>query len=167
MIVSLIVAVAENGVIGRAGKLPWHLPEDLKRFKRLTVGHPVIMGRKTWESIGRPLPGRRNLVVSRTPGYAAEGAEVFASLDEALAAAAGEDEVFVIGGAALYAEAMPRADRLYLTRVHATVEGDVTFPGLDPAAWTLVSEDRREADARHDHAFSFRVYERGGRRSAG
>jgi dihydrofolate reductase len=92
---------------------------------------------------------------------------VFASLDEALAAAAGEDEVFVIGGAALYAEAMPRADRLYLTRVHATVEGDVTFPGLDPAAWTLVSEDRREADARHDHAFSFRVYERGGRRSAG
>jgi len=158
--VSVIVAAAENGVIGRAGALPWRLSEDLKRFKRLTVGHPVVMGRKTWESLGRALPGRRNLVVSRSPGYAAAGAEVFSSLDEALAACAGEGEVFVIGGAALYAEALPRADRLYLTRVHAAVEGDVTFPEIDPADWTLISEESHEADARHDHAFSFRVYER-------
>jgi dihydrofolate reductase len=163
VIVSVIVAAAENGVIGRAGALPWHLSEDLKRFKRLTTGHPVVMGRKTWESIGRALPGRRNLVVSRTPGYAAAGADVFGSLDEALAACAGEDEIFVIGGAMLYAEALSRADRLYLTRVHATVEGDVTFPEIDPAGWTLVSEERHEADARHEHAFSFLVYERAGR----
>ena len=157
MRISLLLAMSENRVIGRDGGLPWHLSADLKRFKKLTLGHVVIMGRKTFESIGRPLPRRRSIVLSRDPAYAPEGAEAAASLDEALARAADEDEVFVVGGAGVFAEALPRADRLYLTRVHAEVEGDVVFPELDLGAWTLLSEERHEADERHEHAFSFLV----------
>ena len=165
MKISLLVAVAENRVIGRDGGLPWHLSADLKRFKKLTLGHAVIMGRKTFESIGRPLPRRRSIVLSRDPSYAPEGAEVAGSLDEALALAAGEDEdedeVFVIGGGSVFAAALPKADRLYLTRVHAEVSGDVLFPDLDLGSWKLRSEERHAADERHDHAFSFLVYDRG------
>ena len=160
MKISLLVAVSENRIIGKGGGLPWHLPADLKRFKRLTLGHAVIMGRRTFESIGRPLPKRRSIVLSRDPAYAPAGAETAAGLDAALALAAGEDEVFVIGGSEVFAEALPRADRLYLTRVHAEVEGDVVFDGLDLGAWELVSTERREADERHAHAFSFEVYAR-------
>jgi len=159
MRLSLIAAVAANGVIGRAGGLPWRIPADLRHFKAVTLGKPVIMGRKTWQSIGRPLPGRRNIVVSRDARFVAEGAEVAASLDAALAAVADAEEAMVIGGAAIYAEALPRADRLYLTEVHADVEGDVYFPEFDRAAW-------RET-AREDHpaggdapAFSFVTLER-------
>ena len=160
MKISLLVAVSENRIIGKGGGLPWHLPADLKRFKRLTLGHAVIMGRRTFESIGRPLQKRRSIVLSRDPAYAPAGAETAAGLDAALALAAGEDEVFVIGGSEVFAEALPRADRLYPTRVHAEVEGDVVFDGLDLGAWELVSTERREADERHAHAFSFEVYAR-------
>jgi len=159
MKISLLVAMAENRVIGRDGGLPWHLSADLKRLKKLTLRHTVIMGRKTFESIGRPLPKRRSIVLSRDPAYAPTGVEAAESLEAALALAAGEDEVFVLGGAGVYAQALPRADRLYLTRVHAEVDGDVFLPEVDLSAWELISDERHEADERHDHAFSFQVYD--------
>ncbi len=158
MKISIIVAMSENGVIGRDGDLPWRLSADLKRFKKLTLGHVLIMGRKTFESIGRPLPKRRSLVLSRDPAYRAPGVEVAASLEQALALAAAETEVFVAGGAAVFAEALPLTDRLYLTRVHAEVEGDVFFPEVDLESWRLVSAERHEADDQHAYPFSFLVY---------
>ncbi len=160
MKISLIVAMAENRVIGQDGDLPWHLPADLKRFKRLTVGHTLLMGRKTFESIGRPLPKRRSIVLSRNPDYQAPGAEVTTSLPRALELAAGDDEVFVIGGARVFEEALGAADRLHLTRVHAEVEGDVKLPEFDRGEWRLISEERHEADDRHAFPFTFEVYER-------
>jgi dihydrofolate reductase len=136
----LVVAVAENGVIGRNGAMPWHLPEDLRRFRRMTTGHPVVMGRRTFESIGRPLPGRHNIVMTRDPAWRAEGVTVAGNLAEAIAAAgldprARAPRIFVIGGAQVYAEAMPVATAIELTRVHARPEGDTRFPGPDPAEW--------------------------------
>jgi dihydrofolate reductase len=160
---SLIAAVASNGVIGRENKIPWRLPSDLKRFKALTLGHPVVMGRKTFQSIGHPLPGRDNIVVSRQ-GFRADGAVVVASLAAALdlaAARAGEGgEVFVIGGAQIYRETLPLADRLYLTEVEATPLGDATFPAIDRAVWRPT---RREDPVRADGdsaASRFVVYDR-------
>jgi dihydrofolate reductase len=138
-VIAMIVAVAENGVIGREGGLPWRLPEDMKWFKARTMGRPIVMGRKTWESFPkRPLPGRTNIVVTRQAGYQAEGGVVAASLDAALALAHGEqpEEVMIIGGADLYVQALPLAQRIYLTRVHGAVEGDAHFPGLDLSQWT-------------------------------
>jgi len=141
---ALIAAVAANGVIGSDNALPWRLPEDLKRFKALTLGHPVIMGRKTFESIGRPLPGRRNLVITRNAGYRADGCEVLDSLEAALAACAGStDEVFVIGGAQIYAEALPLAQRLYLTEIRRDYPGDARFPEWSRAQWKEVARERR------------------------
>ena len=160
MTVSLVVAVARNGVIGRDNRLPWRLPADLRRFKALTWGHVVIMGRRTFESIGRPLPGRRFVVLSRRTDFHPPGVRVAGSLAEALAAAAGEEEVFVIGGAQLFTEALPLAHRVYLTLVDAAPEGDVRFPELPPDAWRLGEETRREADAENPHSLAFRVYER-------
>ena len=163
---SLIVAVAENGVIGRNNALPWHLPEDLKYFKRVTLGKPIVMGRKTYESIGKPLPGRTNIVISRNPAYAADGVRVVGSLDEALSLAEdialidGVDELMVIGGAAIYAEALPRAERLYLTRVHAEVAGDAHLPELDLAAWRERSREQHAASETNPYDYSFIVYER-------
>lgn len=158
MTVAVIAAVARNGVIGRAGKLPWHLSADLKRFKELTTGHAIIMGRKTYESIGRPLPDRRSLVVTRDPSFRANGVEVVGSLDEALAATEGEPKRFVIGGAAIFADALPRADELYLTRVHADVEGDTLFPTFDLTEWRLVEEEPRAADSKNDYAITLQTY---------
>jgi dihydrofolate reductase len=162
--VSLIVAVADNGVIGRAGTLPWHLPADLARFKRLTTGHHLVVGRRTWESIGRPLPGRRMIVVTRAPERLdlPDGVVALRTLAEALASArsAGEDEAFVGGGAALYAEALPLADRLYLTRVHANVEGDAFFPGFDLADWCETSREEIAADERNAIATTCVVLDR-------
>jgi dihydrofolate reductase len=157
---SLIVARARNGAIGLANAMPWHLPADLAHFKRTTLGHPVIMGRRTWESIGRALPGRRNIVVSRTPGFRAEGAQVVGSLAEAWRAAEGAEEAFVIGGARLYAEALPGAERVYLTDVVGEVEGDTFFPELDPREWreTLLAE--QPADGRNAYALRFLLLER-------
>ena len=162
MRISLIAATAENGVIGRDGRLPWHLPDDLKRFRALTTGHHVIMGRRTQQSIGRPLPGRTNLVLSRDPSYRADGCHVVRSLDQALgiARAAGEDEAFVIGGAAVYAAALALADRIYLTRVGARVDGDVLFPDLDPREWVERSREEHGVDARHAYPFALSVLER-------
>ncbi len=136
---ALVVAVASNGVIGKGGGLPWRIPEDMKHFRRVTTGHAVIMGRKTWESIGKPLVNRRNIVVTRTPGYTAEGAEVAASVDEAIARARQtDDEPRVIGGAEIYRATLPLATRLFLTEVHRDVEGDVSFPPFDRAEWREV-----------------------------
>lgn len=164
MRISIIVAVAENGVIGRGGQLPWRLPADLRRFKRLTMGHTVVMGRRTWESIGRQLPGRRMVVVSRQPGYRTnvEGVAIASGLDEAvrLAADAGEDEVFIIGGAELYREAIPRADRLYFTCVMADVEGDTFFPDLDWSEWCLLESEECEANESNEFLHLFHVLQR-------
>jgi dihydrofolate reductase len=156
--VFLVAAVAANGVIGARGKLPWHLPEDLKHFKALTLGHPVIMGRKTWESLGRPLPGRENIVVTRTSGYEAPGASVAASLDAALALCAGEAVAFVIGGAELYAAALPLAAGLVLTEIHRDFQGDTCFPAFDREAWR---ETQRKPQSGADGLrFDFVLYER-------
>jgi dihydrofolate reductase len=162
MRVSIIAAVSENGVIGRGGRLPWHLADDLRRFKQLTMGHTIVMGRKTWESIGRPLAGRRMVVISRQPDYVADGVNVVSSLDAAIenAIAAGDDEVFVIGGAEIYRLALPRAERLYLTRVHADVEGDARFPDVDWSQWRLAESERHAASDQNDHAFTLERYVR-------
>lgn len=159
MKLSIMVAVAENGVIGRGGQLPWRLPADLARFKAMTLGKPVLMGRRTWESIGRPLPGRRNVVISRQAGYRAEGAEVFPDVDSALAAVDGEAEVTVIGGAEIYRLLLPRAAILNITRVHAKVEGDTYFPELD-AGWRRVDHQERPADEKNAYAMTFERWER-------
>jgi dihydrofolate reductase len=157
--ISLVVAVAENNVIGHAGRLPWHLPQDLQRFKQITLGHPILMGRLTYESIGRPLPGRRNLVMSHDRQLQISGCTVVSDLDAAIAAAAAT-ELQVIGGAKVYEQALPRAERIYLTRVHANVTGDTYFPALDPGEWIEVSREPRPADERHAYAYSFIVLER-------
>ncbi|MCS6771433.1 MAG: dihydrofolate reductase [Kiritimatiellae bacterium] len=157
--VSIVAAVAENGVIGREGRLPWRLPAELRRFRALTMGHPVIMGRRTWESLGRPLAGRRNIVISRTPGFQVSGAEIVPSLEAALNLARDADEVFVIGGARLFAEALPRADRLYLTVVHTRPDGDVFFPSWDPAEWIEISRETYPADRENPIGFTACVYE--------
>lgn len=157
---SLILALADNRVIGRDNDLPWHLPRDLKRFKRLTTGHTLVMGRKTWDSIGRPLPRRRSLVLSRDPSFEAPGAEVFADLASALAATVAGEQVFVIGGASLFAEALPRADRLELTWIHAEVEGDVRCPPLALEDFSLIGEEHHPADERHAHAMTFETWQR-------
>lgn len=158
-IVSLVAAVARNGVIGRDNDLPWRLPDDLKHFKTITLGKPVVMGRRTFESIGRPLSGRENRVVSRRVDFEAPGCRVFSGLDEALQAGP-EPEVMVIGGAQVYAEALPLVRRIYLTEVDADVKGDARFPTLDPAAWREVSREHHPADERHAHAFALCILER-------
>ncbi len=159
---SLIAALDENGVIGYRGALPWRLPEDLKRFKRLTLDKTVLMGRKTWESLGRPLPQRDNWVITRNAGFIAPGARVFAGLDVALAAAEPGQELMVIGGAEIYRQTLDVAARLVLTRVHAQVEGDTWFPEFDAAEFRQIERSDHPADERHAHAYSFMVLERAG-----
>ncbi len=163
MKVSLVVAMARNGVIGRDGKLPWHLPDDLKRFKATTVGRAVIMGRKTFESIGKALPNRQNIVITRRGELAtatAQGCDVVASLEEALARVLVRDECFVIGGGEIYRAALPRADRILLTQVDADVEGDVRFPPFDAKEWTEVACESHPADERHAYAFAIVTLQR-------
>jgi len=162
---SLIAALGENRVIGVDNSMPWHLPADFKYFKATTLGKPIIMGRKTWDSLGRPLPGRLNLVVSRQVGLQLEGAEVFPSLEAALVRAEqwaleqGASELMLIGGAQLYAQGLEQADRLYLTRVALSPEGDAWFPPFDPNQWKLVSDEPHLA-AEGKPAFSFEVWEK-------
>ncbi len=155
MRVCLVAAVAANGVIGRNGALPWHLPEDLKYFKRLTFGKPVVMGRKTWESIGRPLPGRHNVVVTGQSGYTADGATVVQSPDAALSLLESEPEVMVIGGGGIYRAFLERAERLYLTEVDVEIDGDARFPEFDRSEWREVSREAYGADERHAHDYAF------------
>ena len=151
--ISMIVAVARNGVIGHANDLIWHISEDLRRFKAITTGHPVIMGRKTFESIGRPLPGRTNVVISRNENFRPEGCLVVDSFEKAVAMFPPDEEAFVIGGAQVYAQALPIADRLYLTEID--YEGDTRFPDWDRSAWTLSSEHRFPRGERFEHPFAF------------
>ena len=161
MRLTAVVAATENDVIGRDNGMPWHLPADLAHFKAITLGHPVLMGRRTYEAIGRPLPGRRNLVLSRSPDFAVPGVEVVHSLEAAIAAAGDVPELMVIGGAALYTLALPRTDRVHLTRLHMTLDGDAHFPALPPAQWREVSRSpRRPADERNACDMTFLVLER-------
>lgn len=160
MMLSLIVAMAENRVIGANNRLPWHLPADLKHFRALTMGHPIIMGRKTFDSIGRVLPGRRNIVVTRNPEYKVEGLEIAHSLEGALELCGSESEAFIIGGAHLYEAALPHVQRIYLTLVHTVVEGDVLFPALDPSAWQVRETTSHGADEKNPCAYDFVIYER-------
>ncbi len=159
MTVSIIVAASENNVIGRQGDLPWRLSDDLKRFKAVTMGKPIVMGRKTYESIGRPLPGRQNIVITRQPGYSAAGCDVVATVEQAVEVANDAEEIMVIGGSEIYALFLPAARRLYLTRVHAEVDGDAFFPTPDDD-WHLVSDEPHAADEKNEYDVSFQVYER-------
>lgn len=154
-LVSIVVAMDERGAIGREGGLPWRLPEDLRRFKALTLGKPIVMGRRTWDSIGRPLPGRLNIVVSRHRGLELADATVVASVAQALAVAGDVPEVCIIGGAEIYRLALPMADVLHVTRVHATIAADTFFPAIAPEQWTEVAREEHPADERHAHAYSF------------
>ena len=165
MKLSLLAALSTNNVIGRDNEIPWRLSTDLKRLKAMTMGHHVIMGRKTYESVGRPLPGRTNIVITRREGYAPEGVTVVHSLEEAVRIAMqnGDDEAFILGGAEIYAQAMHRADRMYLTRVHAEVEGDTWFPEFDDVSeWQLTDAEHFDADEKNEYPFSFLTYERAG-----
>ena len=158
-ILSLVVAMARNGVIGRDNTLPWRLPADLRHFPAVTMGKPVVMGRKTFESIGRPLPGRSNIVVTRDPAYTAEGCVVVHSIEAALAAAGDAEEVMIIGGAEFYRQLLPRADRIYLTWIDAEFEGDTWFPELDPGRWHERSREDHVPDADNPHPYSFILLE--------
>ena len=157
---SLIVAMDRARAIGRDGELPWHLPNDLKRFKFLTMGKPIIMGRRTHASIGRPLPGRRNIVLTQSNDYLAPGCDCFDSLQGALASLAAGTEAMIIGGAALYREALPHASRIYLTEVDATVDGDVHFPLMSEGEWREVSTESHVADDKHAFGYCFRILQR-------
>jgi dihydrofolate reductase len=161
MKLTAVVAVSDNGVIGRDNAIPWHQPADLAYFKRVTMGKPILMGRKTWDSIGKPLPGRRNIVLSRS-GFSAPGADVVRTLDEACELAAGAAEMMVIGGARVFELAMPRLDHFHLTRVHCVVDGDVYLPPLHPAQWREISREERPADERNACAMTFIELERAG-----
>lgn len=153
MRIAIIAAMARHRVIGIRNTLPWHLPEDLRHFKRLTMGHHIIMGRKTFESIGRPLPGRTTVIITRDPGYRQAGCLVAASLDQALALCRGDEEVFFVGGAQIYAQALPLADRLYLTEIDAEFEGDAWFPAFDRDEWRETVREPHVSDAGLSYAF--------------
>ena len=155
MELAIIVAKAKNGVIGINNTLPWHLPEDLKHFKNTTTGHPIIMGRNTWVSLGKALPNRRNIVVSRNPEFKAEGAEVFYSLEDAIDACSGNEKVFIIGGAQIYEEALAYADKLIITEVDIEVEGDAFFPEIDDMFW---EEIEREQHNNGNLSYAFVTY---------
>jgi dihydrofolate reductase len=157
---SIIVAAADNGVIGSGNQLPWRLPDDLKRFKALSLGKPIVMGRKTFDSIGRPLPGRLNIVISRQPGLEIPGCRVVTSIDEALAAAQPAPEIVIVGGADIYRQILPRVQTIHLTRVHAEIAGDAVFPTLQEHEWREVAKEYHPADERHAHAFTFSTLER-------
>ncbi|RME96689.1 MAG: dihydrofolate reductase [Bacteroidetes bacterium] len=162
MLVSAIVAAAENQVIGDGDDIPWRISTDLKYFKRTTLNHHVIMGRKTFATMGRPLPKRTNIVLTRDPHFVATGILVAHSIEEALTIAYddGEEEAFIIGGGEIYRQSMDFLDKIYLTRVHAQVEGETTFPELDTDVWQLVSQEAHPAGERDEYAFTFEVYER-------
>ncbi len=165
MMVSLIVAMTDNGVIGHGGDMPWHLASDLRRFKMLTMGHHMVMGRKTFESIGRLLPGRTTVILSRNPDLHVPGAIVVNDLRAALKLAKQDPEVFVTGGGEIYRLALPLAGRMYITRVHTTIEGDTWFPAIDWSRWQLTGSEQGHADAQNDFDFTFEIHDRLGQKS--
>lgn len=158
--ISIIAARAANDTIGHNGRMPWHLPADLRRFRRITMGKPLIMGRRTCESLGLPLPGRRNLVVSRTPGFHAPGFECLPGLEQALAVAGEVKDILIIGGADLYRQCLPLATRIYLTEIHSTFPGDTIFPSIDKHEWTEIERLTHSVDDKHPWSFSFTRLER-------
>ncbi len=160
MAVSIIVAMAENNVIGRDMDLPWHISADLKRFKTLTMGHHIVMGRKTYESIGRLLPGRTTVIITRQQDYQVEGAVVVHSLEHARQVAAEDSELFIIGGGQIYEIGLPYADKLHVTRVHTKVEGDTRFPSVCWDEWQLINAERHLADEKNDHDYTFESYQK-------
>ncbi|GAB4287883.1 MAG: dihydrofolate reductase [Methylophaga sp.] len=160
MNLSIIVAMDENGLIGKDNDLPWRLSADLQHFRKVTMHKPIIMGRRTHESIGRPLPGRQNIVISQQQDYQAEGCDVVHSFDEALALCTEQEEVMIMGGASLYQQILPKADKLYLTRVHASLEGDTWFPDWSLEDWALVSCEDHQADEKNEYDYSFMLYQR-------
>jgi len=160
MRVSLVVAMEENNVIGRDNAMPWHLPDDLKHFKAVTMGKPMVMGRKTFDSIGRPLPGRTSIVLTRDPHWKADGAVVARSVDEVMRKLGEVPELCVVGGAEIFRLFMPLAERIHLTRIHASIPGDTIFPSLDPAQWREVDRLEHAADARHAFPMTFITLER-------
>jgi dihydrofolate reductase len=160
MTLSIIVAVSENGVIGRQGGLPWHLPGDLKWFKAKTVGHTLIMGRKTYESVGRPLPGRTTVVITRDPLFVPDGVAIARSVDEAIGKAPGDDEVFIGGGGEVFRQILPAVHRMYITRVHAHIDGDTYFPEVDWSRWRETFREDHPADEKNAYPYSFVIYER-------
>lgn len=164
MILSLIVAVAEDGAMGKDNQLPWHLPADLKFFKRTTMGKPVVMGRRTWESLGKPLPGRLNIVISTSmEGELPDGVLLYDNPEDALERVQQEDveEAFVIGGSKIFADTLSRIDRMYITRIHTTVpDADTWFPHVDHGQWKVVWEERHEVDEKHAYPFTFQQWER-------
>jgi dihydrofolate reductase len=156
----MIVAMADNRAIGKGNELLWHLPDDFKHFKAITMAKPILMGRKTYQSIGRPLPGRKNIVVTRDAAFTADGVLVVNSIDAALDAAKDDAEVMVIGGASFYQQMLPLADRLYVTRVHHRFDADTFFPEIDADQWRLVEQTEHAADERHAFSFSFIEYQK-------
>lgn len=160
MRISAICAMSENRVIGNHNQLPWHLPADLKHFKNITMGHPIIMGRKTYESIGRPLPGRLNIIITRDKNYQAPGCTVVNSIEDALSITQENDEIFIIGGASLYQSMLPFTQRLYLTLIHQEIEGDAYFPELNMNDWVEIERNTHLAEDAHSYSYSFLVFER-------
>ena len=158
--ISIIVAASTNNVIGVQGELPWKISDDLKRFKELTMGKPIVMGRLTWESIGRPLPGRQNIVITRQPGFSAEGCDVVSSPVAALDIAGDAEEIMIIGGGQIYDLFLPKAGRLHITRVITEIEGDAFFPAIDAGSWELIDSEAFAASEANEFAFEFRTYER-------
>lgn len=159
-ILSMIVAHADDRIIGKDNDMPWHLPADLAYFKKTTLGKPVVMGRKTYESIGRPLPGRLNIVISRDTGYSADGITTVTSVEQALAVAGDVEEIMVIGGGAIYAHCLPAANRLYITHINASIDGDTQFPEYDLNEWNRVASEVRQPDDKNQYELDFSVYER-------
>ena len=157
---AIIVAAAENDVIGKDNKMLWKLSNDMKHFKSLTTGHAIIMGRKTYESLGRPLPGRLNIIITRDPAYTAEGCEITYSIEEAMhkAAEAGQEQAFIIGGGEIYKQCWNKADILYLTRVHATIEGDTSIPSVSDGYWVEKDKTSHHADEKNEYDYSFITY---------
>lgn len=159
-ILSMVVATAADNVIGKGNDMPWHLPADLAYFKKVTLGKPIIMGRKTYESIGRPLPGRRNIVISRDENYQRDGIDTVTSVEQALALVEGVAEIMVIGGGAIYKHCLPAATRLYITHIDAEIDGDTRFPDYNDGSWKKVSSEVRPSDEKNAYQLDFCVYER-------
>lgn len=157
---SLIVAIAQNNIIGKDNKLVWHLPADMRFFRNTTMGHALIMGRKTFESFGKPLPGRKSIVITRQKDWQHEGVTVVHSLQEAIGSAPGDEEVFIIGGADIYRQAMPFCQKMYITIIHFDFEGDTYFPPVDFSQWKLISDEMHLPDEKNHYSYSFRIFER-------